>query len=94
VFRYPRDPKSHFLRAHALLLQDELRGAEAELRKAIALSTKPADKGILAASNAYLALVLLERGARAEALERAREGCGTKDMPQIGKILRQAKLCG
>ncbi len=94
VFRYPKDPKSHFLRAHALVQQDELRGAEAELRKAIALSTKPADKGIFAAANAYLALVLLERGARAEALERAREGCGAKEAPQIGKMLRQAKLCG
>jgi rhomboid protease GluP len=94
VFRYPKGPKSHFLRAHALVLQDELHGAEAELRKAIALSTKPADKGTRAAANAYLALVLLERGARAEAIDRAKEGCGTKEASQIAKMLRAAKLCG
>lgn len=94
VFLYPKDPKSHFLRAHALVLQKQLHGAEAELRQAIALSTKPADKGILGASNAYLALVLLERGARGEAMQRAREGCGSKETPQVTKMLRAAKLCG
>jgi len=94
VYRYPKDPKSHFFRAHALIMQAELHGAEAELRKAVALSTKPADKGMLAVSNAYLALVLHERGARVEAAQRAKEGCGATNMPEIAKMLRRAKLCG
>lgn len=91
---YPKDPRSHFFRAHALALQDRISGAEGELRRAIALSTRPQDKGILAVSNAYLAVVLLERGARGEAAALAREGCGTKEMPQIRTMLKRAKLCG
>jgi rhomboid protease GluP len=68
VARYPKDPRSHLLRAVSFLEANRLSDAEAELRKTMALAASVAGVHLMRnQAQAILAIVLVEQGRRGEA---------------------------
>jgi len=93
--RYPKDPRSHLLQAFALVEANRFLDAEAELRKAMTLTSSDAGGRLIRnQAQAILAVVLLEQGRRNEAKTLAAGACRTKDQPALRRMLEKSSLCG
>jgi rhomboid protease GluP len=97
VVRYPRDPRAHYLHAMTLLRSNDAAGAEKALRATLAeeaLWRRAITGGDMSArAHGMLALLLLDRGRRDEALELAKRACGPNAPSQLRSALEQQKLC-
>jgi membrane associated rhomboid family serine protease len=94
VARYPKDPRSHLLRATALAQQQRYSEAESELRTTLALaSSSTIGRPIRDQAQIILAVVLLEEGRRSEAKGVAADACRAKDQLGMRGVLVKAKLC-
>jgi rhomboid protease GluP len=97
VARYPRDPRAHYLHAMTLLRSNDAPGAEKALRATLAEEVlwRRAITGSDMAERArgMLALLLVDRGHRDEALEFAKGACGPNAPSQLRIALDQQKLC-
>jgi rhomboid protease GluP len=96
VARYPRDPRAHLLRAGVLLDAGDKRGAEQELRAALA------EEQTLRANfrpelewrvRTLLALVLAEESRAAEAAATAKPVCAAPAPAAMREALVKAQLC-
>jgi rhomboid protease GluP len=97
VARYPRDPRAHYLHAMTLLRSNDAAGAEKALRATLAeeaLWRRAITGGEMAdRARGMLALLLLDRGRRDEALEVAKGACGPNAPSQLRSALDKQKLC-
>ena len=95
VARYPRDPRSHLMRAFSLAKDQKLLAAEQELNEARAHAHEmgPAKEAIEQVSTAMLALIWSYQGRKADAQKLAAPICAAKIDRSIGKGLVDAKLC-
>jgi rhomboid protease GluP len=97
VARYPQDPRSHYFRAHELLKTNDLAGAEAEFRSALALVEEfhvLLKKSFVSNVRVALAIVLVDENKLPEARVVARPLCveGIGDT-QTAQYFKQLKLC-
>ncbi len=96
VARYPHDPRAHFLRAETLLDAGDKKGAEQELRAALAqertlsLHFKPELEWRL---RTLLALLLVEEGRTADATQAAQPVCAAAAPAAMRAALTDAHLC-
>ncbi|HUH85085.1 MAG TPA: rhomboid family intramembrane serine protease [Stellaceae bacterium] len=96
VAHYPRDPRGHFLRAESLLDAGDEKGAEQELRAALAqertlsLQFKPELEWRL---RTLLALLLADEGRTADAAETAEPVCAAAAPASMLVALANAHLC-
>lgn len=91
--RYPKDPRAHFFQALAYVKSHDRLPAETELRKTMALATRPTDVPVRDLAQTYLAISLAERGVRREAADLARPGCSPKGQPLLRRLLQRMRLC-
>jgi membrane associated rhomboid family serine protease len=94
VRRYPKDPRAHLMRAFHFLSTQQLSAAEAELHTAITLADQdPVAAPVRQTAQAVLAVIMLERGRRAEAKTLAAEGCRAPSDDPMRVALAKVKLC-
>jgi membrane associated rhomboid family serine protease len=94
VARYPKDPRSHLIRAFWFVESNRPSEAEGELRTTLALAPAGASgRAIRNQAQAILAVVLLDRGRRSEAKTLAAGACRDNDQAAIRRILEKMKLC-
>jgi rhomboid protease GluP len=92
--RYPKDPRSHLVRAAFLMQANKLSEAETEFRATIAMaSTDPGGRPTLDVAQTSLAVLLAEQGRREEAKTLAAALCHAKDKAALKPALDKAKLC-
>jgi len=92
--RYPKDPRSHLMRAFFFVDAHRVSEAEAELRATITLATSDAtERPSRDLARALLAIVLVDQGRRDEAKALAVDICRAKDQVANRRILDKAKLC-
>jgi membrane associated rhomboid family serine protease len=92
--RYPKDPRSHLMRAFFLMRANRNSEAENELRATIALaSSDSAARPTRDLAQAVLAALIVEQGRRGEAKALATDMCRAKDKAPAKRILEAAKLC-
>lgn len=96
VARYPHDPRAHFLRAESLLDAGDKKGAEQELRAALAqertlsMRFKPELEWRL---RTLLALLLVDEGRTVDATETAQPVCAAAAPASMLAALADAHLC-
>jgi membrane associated rhomboid family serine protease len=92
--RYPKDPRSHLIRAVYFADKHQLHDAEAELRTTMALASSDiTGYPVRSQAQVILAAVLAEQGRHAEAKTLAAEVCHAKDQAATRRAFAQAKLC-
>lgn len=92
--RYPKDPRSHLVRAFALMRANRNSEAENELRATITLAASdPVGRPTRDLAQAVLAALIVEQGRRGEAKALVADMCRAKDKARIKRILEAAKLC-
>jgi len=92
--RYPKDPRSHLMRAIYYVDTNQFSQAESALRTTMTLaSSDAAGAPVRIQAQAILAIVLVEQGRRGEAKILASEACHTRDMDATRRMLEKAKLC-
>jgi membrane associated rhomboid family serine protease len=92
--RYPKDPRSHLMRAFFLMRANRNSEAENELRATIALaSSDPVGRATRDLAEAVLAALIVEQGRRGEAKALVADMCRAKDKATVRRILETAKLC-
>ena len=92
--RYPKDPRSHLMRAFFFVQANRNFEAENELRATIALaSSDPAGRQTRDLAQAVLAVVIAEQGRRGEAKALVADICRAKDKVPVKRALEAAKLC-
>jgi membrane associated rhomboid family serine protease len=92
--RYPKDPRSHLVRAFYLARADRYEEAVTEFRATMAMvSSEAAGQAIRDLAQAALAVVLTEQGHRDEGKALAKDLCRAKDKAPVIRILDAAKLC-
>ena len=93
---YPQDPRLHFLRAQTLLRKNDIQGAEADLRAALADRPLVAEVGGSDFENrvrAVLAAVLKSKGDRCGAATMAGPACAAEKSGPIADYLNKFALC-
>ena len=97
VARYPNDPRAHYLRGLALMRAHNLKGAEDELRAALAedeVIRLELTKGFAMGVRGLLAALLYDQGRIEEAKATAREPCASPDTEAgIRSVLSRVHLC-
>jgi hypothetical protein len=95
--RYPDDPRSHLFGAMAALKRGEGFVAEEQLRRTLAMATKPEQEVLRHLASGVLAAVYAERHDWRQVKLYGREVCDEKrmepDMVQLRKMLKKAKAC-
>jgi membrane associated rhomboid family serine protease len=92
--RYPKDPRSHLMRAFFFLQVNKNFEAENELRATIAMaSSDPAGRQTRDLAQAVLAVVIAEQGRRGEAKALVADICHAKVKVPVKRALEAAKLC-
>jgi rhomboid protease GluP len=95
VARYPKDPRSHLIRAYWFIETNRFAESETELRTAMALAPSDAvGRPVRTQAEAMLAVILLEQGRRNEAMTLASGACRANDQQALKRILDKMKLCG
>jgi hypothetical protein len=92
--KYPKDPRSHLIRAIVLASRNKLTPAESELREALALA-EPGASGAPVRDSArlLLAVVLKAEGRIGEAKAMIAEQCQAKDRSAAKQAFEKAGLC-
>jgi rhomboid protease GluP len=91
---YPKDPRSHLMRAFFLVQANRNFEAENELRAAIALaSSDTVGRSTREMAQAVLAVVIAEQGRRGEAKALVADICRAKHKVAVKRVLEAAKLC-
>ena len=94
VARYPKDPRSHLLRAYHLAQTRQFATAEAELRTALTLASSDAAGGAVRdQAQLILALVLAEQGRHGEAKQLAADTCRANGPNAMRRLLEKTQLC-
>ena len=92
--RYPKDPRSHLIRAFFLMRANRNSEAENELRATIALaSSAAAGRATKDLAQAVLAALIVEQGRRGEAKALVADMCRAKDKVGVKRLLEATKLC-
>ncbi len=94
VARYPKDPRSHLVRAAYFAEHYQDADAEQQLRITLNLtSSDPAARPIREQAQIILAVVLVQQGRSAEAKTLAADACRAEDRYGVKGVLVKAKLC-
>jgi membrane associated rhomboid family serine protease len=92
--QYPKDPRSHIMRAVLLANARKFAPAEDELREALALSASDGgEAGVRNAAQALLALILNAEGHREAARAMAADLCRARSQREARPGLEKAGLC-
>jgi rhomboid protease GluP len=92
--RYPKDPRSHLIRAFYFIRGNRNSEAENELRATISLaSSTAAGRATKDLAQAVLAALMVEQGRRGEAKALVADMCRAKDKARAKRLLEATKLC-
>ncbi len=94
VARYPKDPRSHLVRAAYFSEHYQFADAEEQLRITLKLTESgAAARPIREQAQIILAVILVRQGRHAEAKALAADACRAKDQYGVKGVLIKAKLC-
>jgi len=92
--RYPKDPRSHLIRAFYFIRTNRNSEAEHELRATITLaSSNAAGRATKDLAQAVLAALIMEQGRRGEAKALVADMCRAKNKAAARRLLEATKLC-
>jgi hypothetical protein len=92
--RYPKDPRSHLIRAFFFMRANRNSEAENELRATISsASSDTVGRATKDLAQAVLAALIVEQGRHGEAKALVADMCRAKDKARVKRLLEATKLC-